>query len=61
MKKDGSEWKVVRALDNIGLVYILPKNPERSHAKFYVTKLLQQFLIAQVGSAMDPRASKVID
>jgi hypothetical protein len=41
MKKDGSEWKVVRALDNLGLVYILPKNPERSHAKFYVTKLLQ--------------------
>jgi len=59
MKKEGAEWRVLRALDNLGLVFILPKNPERSHVKFYVAKLMQQFLVSQVGSAMGP--SKVID
>jgi hypothetical protein len=42
------------------MVYILPKKKERSYIKFYVTQLMQQFLVSQIGNALDT-VSRAID
>lgn len=52
MKGGGTELKVLKDLSNLGLIHFPSQNMDRSSVKFYVTSLLQHFLVSQIGSAL---------
>ena len=53
MKKErGIDFKILYDLRSMGLVEILDSSEDKKTAKFYVTTLLQQFLVSSTGQQM---------
>jgi Transcription factor Tfb2 len=46
---DYPEYLILTHLQMLGLVEIFPPDPDDKRAKFYVTSLLQQFLMSSTG------------